>query len=370
MEFSVSLLIWVGFVLLVGLLMLVLPRAARPGLLFGVYVGNEAAAGDPARRIRRSWYRGMVAVITLGLAVGIGLGVQHELAAAPANVLALLLLMAGFRICYVRAYRMARKLAPAEPPPAAVAALAPIGPGRWLPASTLVLSVVVAVFTVGYAWRQYHLLPERTPMHFSAADAPDAWKQRSLGQVMWGPSLTLLMAVTLGSLAFPLARAKRTVRAEDGPCSFRAQQRFRTLTLRIYCGAVLLLTMYLATNALESMEIEVGHAPPLAYVRGILGAVVVLYCLGGVAYVALGIGQGGARLEAPAAAAPLTDGLADNTKWKLGLFYVNRDDPSLVVEKRFGIGYTINLGNPKAVTALVLFLVLVLGMPVLLIIAG
>src|SRR5450759_5705179 len=32
--------------------------------------------------------------------------------------------------------------------------------------------------------------------------------------------------------------------------------------------------------------------------------------------------------------------LADNTHWVLGAFYVNRHDPSVFVEKRFGLGYT------------------------------
>jgi len=28
------------------------------------------------------------------------------------------------------------------------------------------------------------------------------------------------------------------------------------------------------------------------------------------------------------------------------MLYVNREDPAFFVEKRFGIGYTINFGNP------------------------
>jgi uncharacterized membrane protein len=32
--------------------------------------------------------------------------------------------------------------------------------------------------------------------------------------------------------------------------------------------------------------------------------------------------------------------------WRGGIFYVNPDDPSLFVSKRFGIGYTMNFGNP------------------------
>lgn len=43
----------------------------------------------------------------------------------------------------------------------------------------------------------------------------------------------------------------------------------------------------------------------------------------------------------------------------LGAFYINRDDPSIFVEKRFGIGYTINFGNPKAVALLVAFLAII-----------
>ena len=45
----------------------------------------------------------------------------------------------------------------------------------------------------------------------------------------------------------------------------------------------------------------------------------------------------------------------DNRKWFLGIFYVNRDDPSFLVERRFGIGYTLNFGNAKAIALIVCF---------------
>ena len=38
----------------------------------------------------------------------------------------------------------------------------------------------------------------------------------------------------------------------------------------------------------------------------------------------------------------------DDAHWKLGVFYVNRDDASLFVPERFGIGWTLNLGRPGA----------------------
>jgi len=82
--------------------------------------------------------------------------------------------------------------------------------------------------------------------------------------------------------------------------------------------------------------------------------------VGGGVYLALRYGQGGARLEKARADTPLTDGLADNRRWVLGMFYVNRDDPSFLVERRFGIGYTINFGNPKAVALVGGFVALVI----------
>lgn len=40
--------------------------------------------------------------------------------------------------------------------------------------------------------------------------------------------------------------------------------------------------------------------------------------------------------------------LADDEHWKLGLFYVNRDDASLFLPERFGIGWTMNFARPAA----------------------
>jgi uncharacterized membrane protein len=66
-------------------------------------------------------------------------------------------------------------------------------------------------------------------------------------------------------------------------------------------------------------------------------------------------GQGGWRLEPvsggaadigePADTPPVGDRTPD-AAWKLGLLYYNPDDPALIVEKRFGLGWTLNFGRP------------------------
>ena len=73
-------------------------------------------------------------------------------------------------------------------------------------------------------------------------------------------------------------------------------------------------------------------------------------------------------MEAGTVEAPLTNGLADNSHWVWGLFYVDRDDPSIMVEKRFGFGYTFNYGNRSAILIVGTFLVVSLGLAALVLI--
>ena len=59
-----------------------------------------------------------------------------------------------------------------------------------------------------------------------------------------------------------------------------------------------------------------------------------------------------------------SDGTPDNC-WKLGQIYINPNDPALVVEKRFGVGYTLNFGNRALwwiLMAAVLVFALVIGL--------
>jgi uncharacterized membrane protein len=75
------------------------------------------------------------------------------------------------------------------------------------------------------------------------------------------------------------------------------------------------------------------------------------------------LGQGGSRVpassKAPSAtsAAPVGDRTQDNY-WKLGVFYFNRDDPAVIIEKRFGLGYTLNFGR---LTTWLIILLLLMG---------
>lgn len=80
------------------------------------------------------------------------------------------------------------------------------------------------------------------------------------------------------------------------------------------------------------------------------------------------MGQGGSRLSAEPGDAPPTgpDVIGDRTDdrhWKWGLFYSNPNDPALWVEKRFGIGWTINMARPGAWLTIIAILTVGLVVP-------
>ena len=53
----------------------------------------------------------------------------------------------------------------------------------------------------------------------------------------------------------------------------------------------------------------------------------------------------------------------DDSHWILGSIYFNRDDPSVFVERRFGIGWTINFGSVGGVLTMVALLAVAVVLP-------
>ena len=343
-----------------GGIYLVLPRIGRRGLLFGVYVGEEQSAGDEAHRMIRRWQVRMVLWLAFGLLGGVLTGLFSSPEDAP--LASCLILTAGYFIEYLQAHQRARALARGGPPPLAAA---PLLPGDLkpllLPPLALGLALAGAIFALGYAWSHYAELPAVIPIHFGASGAPDAWRPKSVFGVMQVPLLALVLGLGLGGAAILISGAKRAIRYPDGGASLHAQERFRRAMARYIAGTALLVTAMLTSTSVFAIRIGLGRMAgfPAAFVDFIF--IMIVWVIGGVLYLLARYGQGGARLEGAAARTPLTDGLADNRRWILGIIYVNRDDPSFLVEHRFGFGYTLNFGNWKAVALFAAFLALMLG---------
>jgi uncharacterized membrane protein len=91
-----------------------------------------------------------------------------------------------------------------------------------------------------------------------------------------------------------------------------------------------------------------------------MGFLIVTFIMTGI--YAFKVGQSGSRLEVDVVDDDV-EGITnydDDRFWRAGIFYINKNDPSIFVEKRFGVGWSINFGNPIGYFILFLPIVLIL----------
>jgi len=123
----------------------------------------------------------------------------------------------------------------------------------------------------------------------------------------------------------------------------------RSLIFRRSWSVMIVVSGFLMTLLFSFMSLSfLLTLPPtlVTLVPLLITAVIIAGCI----WLSLKVGQGGSRLQGvPAGAAATGTGPSDDDRhWKLGVFYFNPADPALFLEKRFGVGWTINMGRPLA----------------------
>jgi len=354
-------------VAILGGILLALPRITRKGLFLGVYVGEEFAAGGEARRLLRTWNRGCVLLMAVSLIAGIAIAMAGWPLTGNLTGTAVFLLGAlGF---YLRMYKATRALAPPAASRQAARAAAPLQAGTpkgmLFAKITLGICVVASLVTLAYAGAGYAAMPDRVPALADAYDATSGQSDKSIVTVMFFPSLNLLVSPFFALLALLTSGAKLSVRDDPGGRSLEVQESFRAANAILFGVVALFICALLTLLSVQMTRYQLSQIPSPGFAIWWGTGIMILFMGGGLFWLLSSYGQGGALIEGSSANRPLTNGLADNTHWVWGMFYVDRQDPSIMVEKRFGIGYTLNYGNRQAVLIVVTFLALIVALATL-----
>jgi uncharacterized membrane protein len=338
---------------LIGGLLFYLPRLTRPDLYFAVTV-QSGFRDSPEGRAILSGYR-MWIVVSSALAIAL---VMIEAAHWQlALVAGLVIQEAGSLTAYLscRHRVLPHAVNPTAVREAALQSRSDRLPGGWkLQAGPFILLAIAAL----YLNRHWPQIPARFPVHWGLGGLPDGWTLRTAPGV-YGPIVEgAVVCATMAGLTYALLRWSRRVRIAGNGAE--AEHRFRRAV-----ALILISTEYLigVTFAGLSLLPLMPAPPPTALTVGLplvfVAAVVVML---------VRLGQGGSRSpeaaeEFSGVARPVGDRTADQY-WKAGLFYVNPEDPALFIEKRFGIGYTMNFGRPASwiIIAAVALLPLIIGL--------
>jgi uncharacterized membrane protein len=334
-------------VMIVGGFLLILPHITRKGLLFGTYVGeapSEVAAGS---RLLGRWHIGCVMVMAAPLLVGYGISFAGRPVAG--SFIGTAILLGGALALYLRFHFQARKLAPAVAAEAAMRASASLGrPERQavgLARLALGLCIVIALGTFAYVTIR---LPDMNV--------------ESVAAVLFVPSANIVVSPFMALYALLAAGAKRSIRGGSGGRSIEAQNAFRATVTRLFSGSAVLICAFFALLSVQILRIGLSQAQSLGAAVWVVGGIVSAWLLGMLIWLVTRYGQAGALRERGTLEAPLTNGIASDARWVWGLFYIDREDASIMIEKRFGLGYTLNYGNPIAILIAVIFGVALLGL--------
>jgi len=326
------------------------PGFARPGRFFSVTVQPWLRGTPEGRRIL--WlYRLRVAMhslIAFGLLVLPG---RAPGATIPLSIAALAgfgwLLAGGYA-----AYRRARRqVLPHGVDPAAVQEAETLRrrvelPGGW----TLQVGPFAALAGAAlYLRSRWDELPERFPIHWGFDGRPNGWANRNPAGV-FGPLLVAAVVAASMALFASLLRQDRNTRGAEVPAA--AERRFRRAVLWALLATEYLVVMVsIQVSLLPLAAAAAGGTPALPRIAPFVALILTFVVT--VTVILARIGRG-ARLAAA------RDGVAQHQSdgspvgrrspesWKAGIFYVNPDDPAIFVEKRFGIGYTLNFARPMS----------------------
>ena len=328
----VPILLIVPVLLLVAGLLHFVPQLTRPDLFFAVTVAPEFRRSKEGRQILQRYRLFVWGSTMLAIAMAVAAGLPLAAVLIPG---------AGYLWGFVSSHQRALAYA-AEPNPIVEVELR--APREGFPGGPIVaLLPVVALGALG-AWAASHMdrLPDRLVVHWGLNGA-DGWVNTTPTTLFGLLAVYTATCLLLVGVAWGLLHGSRRI-STSGPAAAGERQFRRRVVL-----------MLIATEYLMVCPAAFGLLMPAAPGMTIWSVALALVIVG-FAVSLFRSGQGGARAMALAGGAPTGDRTPDAC-WKWGMFYVNPADPSILVEKRFGIGYTVNLGNRWSWVALVVVLV-------------
>lgn len=329
------------------------PYWSRRDILFSYRISSELAEHPEVKGFKRNYAITLLAVL-VGLLVLVLVKVDLFWITVPvylvANLVAFLVGRAQAKV-FVDAHREVISL---EKKVVVSTVRREIGVSPWwflIDVAIIVLSIVVILV-------QYRHLPEQLPVRYDFNGHVTGYEQKSMWSLMTMPLIQLIVTGLLFFVYKTIGMAREELSGKDLKA---AEERSRIFKKR---SAAVIIYMSVIMNLLFGfISLTIVQVVPFS---GMLTLGVVLFftvfsIIPPLVVFAL-TGQSGSRVKLPKEEGAKKEIVrADDDNWKFGMFYYNPDDPSLWVEKRFGIGYSVNFARPGAWIVIGILAIVILG---------
>ena len=205
-----------------------------------------------------------------------------------------------------------------------------------------VVYVPIVLITLAIGLALYPSTPDMVPTHFDFAGNVNQWTPKGPALIAFPLLFEVFMAACFIFSHWMTIRSKKDIDPARPAISAYAYGAFA----RAEC--ILLLVGGSVLTAVSGIVMILMMAEILSmFVTVALIIVATLILAGATIAVSVVYGQSGSRLVKRLE--ENGDMIADNDEhWKAGIFYWNKDDASLILPKRFGVGWTMNWARPAA----------------------
>lgn len=223
-----------------------------------------------------------------------------------------------------------------------------------LPWYVYLLPIVITVGVIVYTIFQYELLPDQIPTHWGINGKADAFTEKTPLSVILMPLTFLVMQFMFLGIQVGTKKSGIKLSAIGTNAS-----RNRQLTLRKNSSWFMFIVSFLLTVMFSFFQLTTIH--PSLFDGRIMMAIPLIFLaviLTGTIVYAVKVGRSD-KFSIDVTGEKITD-FDEDSHWKGGLFYFNKNDPSIFVEKRFGVGWTLNFANPIGYFIFIIPLVVIL----------
>lgn len=220
-----------------------------------------------------------------------------------------------------------------------------------LPWIVYVVPMVITAGLIVFTLVNYNSLPDQIPTHWGPDGKPDSFTTKTYLSALTLPLVLLVMnAMFLG-----INELTRNSGIKLSAGNIKAS-RVRQLRLRKYTSWLLFFISILISMLFTFLQFTTLYensisdlmiiTMPLAF-----SALVLI----GTVLMAIKVGKKDSDLDVEVIDEGTGEAINadDDQYWKGGLFYFNPEDPSIFVEKRFGVGWTLNFARPLGYLVLV-----------------
>ncbi|WP_433945418.1 DUF1648 domain-containing protein [Paenibacillus sp. SN-8-1] len=323
------------------------PYLTRRTVSFGISVSEEMYYSEPVRRMRRSyaWVTGIIHFL-LFLAMAAALFTMNEQVlryALPAYLVILIasiILIQGFFYIRMKRYKAAQPAVPHTRERLVIDTS--FRQQRLVYSNTwFLIHLVIIVVSFLLTWMYYDQAPDSIAMQYSLTGEVIRSADKSYSSMFFPNIMQVIMLLLFYTVNRSIHKSKQQLDPRKAEAS--AQQ---NIIFRRKWSMFTLMTGLLMILLFSLMQLSMFHQISPEVLMPLTLTIPVVIVISAL-IMSIQTGQGGSRIGRSSDISS-AEAVNDDAYWKLGNMYYNPKDPSLFVEKRMGIGWTLNMARPLA----------------------